>query len=54
MGLEDPLGLVLGEVALELTLAVEALEARDAELGHIRPVHAGAPDVLGCLEERRQ
>lgn len=54
MGLEDPLGLVLREAALELTAAVEALEGHGAKLGHVRAVQAGAPDVLGGLEERRQ
>ena len=54
MGLEDPLGLVLREAALELTAAVDALEVHTAKLGHVRPVHADAVDVLGGLEERRQ
>ena len=54
MGLEDPLGLVLREAALELTATVDALEGHGAQLGHVRAVQAGAPDVLGGLEERRQ
>jgi hypothetical protein len=54
MSLKDLLGLVLRENALELAAAVDALEARDADLRQIRAVHAGAPDVLGGLEERRQ
>jgi len=45
---------VLREAALELTAAVDALEGHGAKLGHVRPVHACGPDVLGGLEERRQ
>ena len=37
-GLEDPLGLVLREAALELTVAVNALESHGAKLGHVRAV----------------
>jgi hypothetical protein len=54
VGLEDPLGLVLWEAALEFTAAVDALESQGAQLGHVRAVQAGASDVLGGLEERRQ
>jgi hypothetical protein len=54
MGLEDPLGLVLGEAALELVAAVDACVAHGAELGHAGAVQTGTPDVLGRVEERRQ
>jgi hypothetical protein len=54
MGLEYPLRLVLRQAALEFAAAVEAIVARGAKLGHVRPVQAGAPDVLGCIEERLQ
>src|SRR5829696_4443764 len=54
MGLEDSLGLVLREAALKLTAAIDALEGHGVKLGHVRPVHADAVDVLGGLEERRQ
>ena len=54
MGLEDPLGLVLRQAALELAAAVDAVVAHGAELGHVRTVQAGTPDVLGGVEERRQ
>src|SRR5215203_6396675 len=54
MGLENPLGLVLREAALELAAAVDALEVQGANLGHVRAVHTNAVDVLGGLEERRQ
>jgi hypothetical protein len=54
MGLEDPLGLVLREAALELTATVDALKGHGAQLGHVRAVQTGAPDVLRGLEERRQ
>ena len=54
MGLEDPLGLVLRQAALELAAAVDAVVAHGAELGHVRAVQAGTPDVLGGIEERRQ
>src|SRR5262245_32747665 len=54
MGLEDPLGFVLRQAALELAAAVKALVTHGAKLGHVRAVHAGTPDVLGGLEERRQ
>jgi hypothetical protein len=33
MGLEDTLGLLLREAALELTAAVDALESQGAQLG---------------------
>ncbi len=51
MGLEDPLGLILGEAALELTAAVDAVEGCGTQLGHVRAAHAGAPDVLGGLQQ---
>ena len=54
MGLEDPLGLVLRQAALELAAAVDAIVAHGAKLGHVRAVQAGTPDVLGGIEERRQ
>ena len=54
MGLEDPLGLILREATLELTAAVDALEAHGAKFGHVRAVQPGAPDVLAGIEERRQ
>ena len=53
MGLEDPLGLVLRQAALELVAAVDAIVAHAAKLGHVRAVEAGTPDVLGGSEERR-
>ena len=54
MGLEDPLGLVLRQAALEFAAAVDAIVAHGAKLGHVRTVQAGTPDVLGGIEERRQ
>src|SRR5215212_295533 len=54
MGLEDPLGLVLREAALELAPAVDSFEVQAAKLGEVRPVHADAAHVLGGLEKRRQ
>src|SRR6516165_5984410 len=54
MGLEDALGLVLRQAALELAAAVDALVARGGELDHARAVQAGAPDVIGGSEKRRQ
>src|ERR687890_117468 len=52
MGLDDALGLVLREVALELAAAVDALEVEAGKLGHVGPVHADAANVLGGIEER--
>ena len=54
MVLENPLGLVLGEVALELAAAVDTLEIKAGKLGHVRPVQADAVDVLRGIEERLQ
>ena len=48
-GLEDPLGLVLREAALECTAAVEALEGHGAQLGHGRAVRTG-----GCAGRARR
>src|ERR671911_1199790 len=52
MVLEDALGLVLREVALELAAAVDALEVQAGKLGHVGPVHANAADVFRGSEER--
>ena len=54
MGLEDPLGFVLRQAALELAAAVDAIVAHGAQLRHVRAVHAGAMNVLGRIDERRQ
>jgi hypothetical protein len=54
MGLENPLGLVLWQAAMELTAAVDTLESRGTKLGHTRAVYPVSPDVLGRLQERRQ
>jgi hypothetical protein len=54
MCLEDPLGLVLRQAALEMTAAVDVIETRSADNRHVRAVHAGTPDVLGGIEERWQ
>src|SRR5215213_3384393 len=47
VSLEDPLGFILREAALELTATVDALEVQAAELEHIRIVQADAVDLLG-------
>jgi hypothetical protein len=54
MGLENPLGLVLRQAAMELTPAIDTLESRGTKLGHTRAVYPVSPDVLGRLQERRQ
>src|SRR5262245_20106691 len=41
VGLEDPLGLVLRQAALELAAAVDAGATRGTEFGHARAVQAG-------------
>src|SRR5215470_3905966 len=51
MSLENPLGLVLRQAALELARTIEAGVAHGAELDHARAVHPGTADVLGCIEE---
>ena len=54
MGLENPLGLVLRQAAMELTPAIDTLESRGTKLGHTRAVYPVSPDMLGRLQERRQ
>jgi hypothetical protein len=54
VSLEDSLGLVLRKAAQESTAAIDALEARVANLGQVRRVQASTPDVLGRLKERRK
>ena len=54
MSLEDSLGLVLRKAAQESTAAIDALEARLANLGQVRRVQASTPDMLGRLKEWRK
>jgi hypothetical protein len=54
VGLQDSLGLILRQAALESTAAVDALESRVANLAQVRSVQANVPDVLGRLKERRK
>ena len=54
MGLEDSLGLVLRQAALELAAAIDAVVSHRAKLDHVRAVEAGTVDMLGGIEEGRQ
>ena len=54
MRLQDPLGLVLRQAALELVAAVDAVAARRAQLGHAGAAQTRAPDSLRGAEEWRQ
>src|SRR5262249_48800679 len=53
MGLEDSLGLVLRQAALELAAAIDAVVSHRAKLDHVRAVEAGTVDMLGGIEEGR-
>src|SRR5215831_20390370 len=54
MSLEDALGLVLRQAALELAASIDAVVLHRAKLDHVRAVEAGTVDMLGGTEEGRQ